>query len=60
MNEEGCNVVPDSVCPQIVRGEDFWEVCREMQLKKVFQQFHVRIQRQHRIQLLLYAKITDL
>lgn len=42
MNEEGympCNGDPDSVCPEIVRNEDFWEVCKEMQLKKAFQQF---------------------
>lgn len=27
---------PDSICPEIVRGEDFCEVCKEMQLKKAF------------------------
>lgn len=59
-HQEGCNDDPDSVCPEIVRGEDFWEVCKEMQLKKAFQQLCVRIRRQHRTQLLPCAKITDL
>lgn len=55
-----CNGDPDSVCPEIVRNEDFLGSLQRNAVEKSLSAVLVRIKRQHKTHPLPCAKITDL